>query len=763
MVQLLIQFGKFLMNKWLCIIVFLLPSLNGVAQKIFINELSASVTNSQVDNYGEFEDWIEVYNGTGSDVNLAGWYLSDNPDKPLKWRIPEGFPKVTTVLAGSCLIFWADRDTLQGPDHLGFSLKRKGEHLFLFQPSKEGPVLVDSLSYGELPPDHSFGRCPERNFEWMEFKHPTPGKPNVCDPVKIRKGNKIPLPSPPEPDRIEPDFSGSSGSIGIVLSINEISCNNKVSLADGFGENDDWIELYNPGSVPVNIAGWYISDTLNTALFHRIPSYDLPNTLIPAGGYLLLWADAQAAQGVTHLPFKLDKDGEELYLARLISGKYERMDEVAFPKAKNDVTFGRIPDGTGSWQRLSDPTPLAGNLPPRVISGFVLNELMAVSGTGWPDESGEKEDWIEFFNPTVNPIDIGGLYLTDSLANPMQSHITTYAPDSTTIPPGGYLVFFADNQTWQGARHLSFKLAGKGGKIMLTQPDGVTKISETFYPYQGGDASFGRYPDGQANWLFTIPTPGTANQYEFNPVDGLFVNEFMADNLTTEPDGLGRIEDWIEIFNSNSYPVNVGSLFMTDSLADPLKFRIPNTSPDSTTIAAGGFLVFRADNHPELGVRHLDFKLAAEGESIGLVQLGKGVPEYLDSITYPAQSADIAYGRIGDAGSSWTWFTSPTPGASNGTQSVNTDMLESQEVSIFPIPCVNRLNIMILLDNSSDILIDIFSAGGGKVTRLTFLNRQIGWNALQINNMGDCLVPGSYFMLVTAGRQIASRKLLIIK
>ena len=187
------------MPKYICLLVVLLSVFSGNAQEIFLNELAPSVTNSQVDNYGEFEDWIELYNCTKHDINLAGWYLSDNPDKPLKWRIPSINPKKTTILAGDYLIFWADKDTLQGPEHLGFSLKKKGEYLFLYRPSKDGPVLEDSVKYGTVIADHSFGRCPDKSSEWTDFKHPTPGKQNICVADKKKKAKEIPLPAPPDP------------------------------------------------------------------------------------------------------------------------------------------------------------------------------------------------------------------------------------------------------------------------------------------------------------------------------------------------------------------------------------------------------------------------------------------------------------------------------------------------------------------------------------------------------------------------------------
>jgi hypothetical protein len=406
---------------------------------------------------------------------------------------------------------------------------------------------------------------------------------------------------------------------------------------------------------------------------------------------------------------------------------------------------------------------MASNIPPRILNGFVMNELMAVSGPGLLDEFGEEEDWIEFYNPSANPINLGGLYLTDSLPDPIKSHITIYSPDSTTIPPGGYLLFFADNETWQGARHLSFKLPLKGAVISLIQPDGVSIITETVYTFQAADASFGRYPDGQANWIFTTPTPGLINHYFFTQVNGLFINEIMAENRTTAPDNLGKIEDWIEIYNCNNFPVNVGGLYVSDSLQYPLKFRIPNTFPDSTTIAAQGFMVFWADDHPGNGVRHLDFKLAAEGESICLTQVVNGQSDYIDNIIFPSQTSDVSYGRLGDAAPWWAWFRTPSPNAANSTQSEVEIKLESPSIIVYPNPCINELNVRILLNISTDVHVDFFAIGGGKIAEHQFTGCQIGWNSLQIENLGDWLRPGSYFLRINAGEHIGYINFMRIK
>lgn len=751
------------MNKLALTVVFLLGIHDLKAQEIILNEVSPSVTNSQVDNYGEFADWVELYNRSESDIDLAGWYLSDNPARPLKWRIPEGNPRITVIRAGSYLLLWADKDTLQGPDHLGFALKSKGECLLLYRPGKNGPVLEDSVKYDAVTDDESFGRCPERNNEWTGFKHPTPGRPNICPPEKIRKTGNIPCPVPADPLSNWFTFPQSSDNAGNVMTINELSCNNKYSLSDEYGENDDWIELYNAGVAPVNIAGWYISDTLNTTLFHRIPSWDPGKTTIPAGGYLILWADGQSAQGVTHLPFKLDKDGEEVYLAKLTGGQYSIIDEIAFPKAKNDVTYGRIPNGTGIWKRLSDPTPAGPNIPARIIGGFIVNELMAVAGPGLVDESGEEEDWIEFYNPSAYPVNLGGLYLTDSIDDPIKSHITVFSKDSTTIPPGGHLVFFADNETWQGARHLNFKLPAKGSDIFIFQPDGMTEISQTTYSFQAGDASFGRYPDGSAGWIYTVPTPGQPNRYKNITVDGLFINELMANNISTFPDTFGGIEDWVEIYNGNQVPVDIGGLYLTDSLADPLKFRISGSYPDSTTIPARGFMTFWADNHPERGIRHLDFKLSASGESVGLSRFADGRAVIVDSITYPAQSEDVSYGRLGDGAPWWGWFRTSSPDAPNSSQSSPREDFGHGSVTVYPNPCSDRFSIRIFLDSPSAVQVDFFNLRGGKVYGLHLTECDMGWNTLHIDHTGDWLRSGSYFLKISTENRSGYCNLVVVK
>ncbi len=640
-----------------------LISFWGNAQELLINELASLNVTTVVDDFGEYEDWIEIYNPGNHDINLAGYFLSDNALDPGLWQIPSGDPDQTTIPPKDYLVLWADRDTTQGVIHLPFRLSRMGETLMLSKKSTTGFQIIDSISFGFIEEDQSYGRCQNLKNEWIQLKSVTPGKTNDCPTVKKKKvRTPVPAPAPPAPAA---DLLSGFPSPVQNLKVNELVARNARGHIDEFGDDDDWIELYNPGSSPINVAGLYLSDTTLLTSFHRIPGTDATKTTIPAGGFLVLWADGEPGEGPNHLPFKLSNGGETVYLAQLIGGQVDIIDQIAFPKLERDVSYGRFPDGENQLMLLSDPSPASQNLPIRTIGPIWMNEFMAINQGEDQDEYGEAEDWIEFYNPTQQAIDLGGAYLTDSVGELTMHRIPIYEPDSTTVPPGGYLRFWADNNPTQGIRHIDFKLSRNGEKITLTQPDGKTIIQQAQYPAASLDASFGSLPDGSDKYTFLPePSPGAANTYQYTLVEGIVINEVLADNESTYPDNLGEIEDWIELYNTNDFSVNVGGLIFTDSLQKPIGHRIPNTYPDSTTIPAKGFLVFWADNDPEQGVLHLDIKLTASGEDVGLVQY-RNEAVFLDSYTFGAQTPNESIGRFPDGTGSWRNMTVPTPGRAN--------------------------------------------------------------------------------------------------
>ena len=139
-----------------------------------INEVMASNTSTLADPQGEFDDWIELRNVTDQEVNLAGRYLSDEPNNPRKWAFPAG----TTIPADGYLLVWADEDGSATPGlHASFKLSATGEEIFLTDTDANFNAILDSTSFGPQTTDRSYARSSADADVWV-ITDPTPLQPN---------------------------------------------------------------------------------------------------------------------------------------------------------------------------------------------------------------------------------------------------------------------------------------------------------------------------------------------------------------------------------------------------------------------------------------------------------------------------------------------------------------------------------------------------------------------------------------------------------
>jgi hypothetical protein len=140
--------------------------------------------------------------------------------------------------------------------------------------------------------------------------------------------------------------------------INEIVASNSI-IPDEHGDTDDYVELYNASSSPVSIASWYVSDKQGNPRLWQLP--DDASLVIPANGYLLLWADGQPEQGAAHVDFKLSASGEFISLyAENKFGELILIDQLSFPALPTNQAYSRVPDGSANW-KIQKPTPLESN------------------------------------------------------------------------------------------------------------------------------------------------------------------------------------------------------------------------------------------------------------------------------------------------------------------------------------------------------------------------------------------------------------------
>jgi hypothetical protein len=329
---------------------------------VWINEIEPENVTGPVDDAGEHDPWVELYNAGSDSISLGGWYLADNYTNLTEWAFPPG----TTIGANQRLVVWLDGQPPQTTGtslHTDFRIPPTNGSLALVCPLGSQVAVLDYVDYSTPGSDRSFGLYPDgRPGPRRPFYLPTPGAPNT--------NLFAPLP----------------------VFINEWMAANTKTIADSAdGHFDDWFELYNPNALPVDLAGYSLSDNPADATARwTIPT----GVSIPARGFLLVWADNEPAQnsvagGDLHAGFKLNKTGEAIALfgsdARLI-------DSVSYGAQTNDVSQGRWPDGGTNYYFMTSPSPDAPNVIPPVPAEFrILQVALTASNLTifWAAEAGQ--------------------------------------------------------------------------------------------------------------------------------------------------------------------------------------------------------------------------------------------------------------------------------------------------------------------------------------------------------------------------------------
>lgn len=146
------------------------PATRGQSPPIRINEfLASNLTVNRDPAYKEFSDWIELANTTGTAIDLSGYWVTDDLDEPMKWRIPNG----TVAPGAGFLLLWADERN--AGLHMSFKLNKGGEELGLYAPDG---VPLDIVCFGAQQDDMSYGRLGSDPNRWSFFDPPSPASAN---------------------------------------------------------------------------------------------------------------------------------------------------------------------------------------------------------------------------------------------------------------------------------------------------------------------------------------------------------------------------------------------------------------------------------------------------------------------------------------------------------------------------------------------------------------------------------------------------------
>lgn len=357
---------------------------------IFLNEIESDDPNGG-------NDWVELVNAGESDVDISGWFVTD--DKGLE-RLTAGetqpFPEGTVLAAGQVLV-------LEDASDFDFGLGKE-DTVTLYNGESQP---IDTYSYTGHA-SGTYARVPDGTGDFVD-QDATKGELNHVEPEE-------------NPGR---------------LVINEIN-----------SAPDDWVEVMNVGGSILDLSGWELRDDSDD---HR---WQFPQgTTLEAGALLVVDAASQGlvyhdqSQSYEAGTFEAaigigSGDSIRLYQADgTLADTYSWTEHASYNGHDDAASYGRYPDGTGDFCLMPE-TPGAANqwYAPEVV----INEV---------ESNGDETDWVEILNMGSTPVDISGWYLLDNDPVGHQNE-TTPVTEGTVLNPGEYYVF-------DGNRDFSFGLGSE--------------------------------------------------------------------------------------------------------------------------------------------------------------------------------------------------------------------------------------------------------------------------------------------------------------
>lgn len=200
-----------------------------------------------------------------------------------------------------------------------------------------------------------------------------PGQPAPEQPKREYERPNIAPILPPAPTA--PPVANAVSAI----SINEVCASNKLGMTDSFGEQSDWIELYNSSDSDINVLGYGLSDNPKKPY-----KWVLPDVVVPAKGYLTVFASGRdtVVDGEIHTNFNISKSGEPIILSDTAGGLVSVMN---LPLMENDQTLARYPDG-GNDLRMMVPTPNGENIEAATLYAYVEGPSFSAEGGFYPND-----------------------------------------------------------------------------------------------------------------------------------------------------------------------------------------------------------------------------------------------------------------------------------------------------------------------------------------------------------------------------------------
>jgi hypothetical protein len=305
------------------------------AHGLVINEIISSNAEKIADDDGNYSDWIELYNAGTETIELKGWALSDNYSLPFKWVFPE-----RKLAPGQHLLVWASgKDRKPTPGDWVNGVKRE------VYSNISGTSIQNLLLHLSYPDNPTSTHLVSTRFE---------APVNMADNYGQRMHGWIKAPA----TGTYTFWISSDDNGQLWLSTDENFDHLRIiAEVPGWTNSREWGKFMQQKSVGVHLEEgkyYYIMALMkeggggdNLAVGWQLPDGTLDR---PVSGQHLF----TKSTGYLHTNFSISAAGEEIILT---NPEGERVDEVAPVEIPSDVSYGRKPDGNGSFGFFSEPTP----------------------------------------------------------------------------------------------------------------------------------------------------------------------------------------------------------------------------------------------------------------------------------------------------------------------------------------------------------------------------------------------------------------------
>ena len=458
------------------------------------------------------------------------------------------------------------------------------------------------------------------------------------------------------------------------LRISEVMSDNTSALPDENGNFGDWVEVVNTSDVALNLKNVGLSDRSDRIAFL------FPDTVLGAGERIVVFCDdvnRTEENGRFHAKFKLSSYGETLFL---FDTNGVAIDQVTVPVLNADESYILTDENT--YEITSEYSPgyentgdgyrkymAAYTVEPGVL---VINEIMASPRSGLRDADDELSDWVELYNSGDEPIYLSNYALSDDEGKPVK----WVFPQNAVIPGRSYYVVFCsgkdkvEESTYYP--HTNFGISAEHETIVLSTLTGQL-VDRVTIDNLGKDLSYGRDPHSMGWQIYTLATPGVANnQAGANKADeylratnptGVFISEVVSSADQVIALAGGEAADYVEIYNSSVMSWDMSGWGLSDNINWPRKW----TFPQGTIIYPGEYKVVMLDKSEKAGTDgsrlHASFAITRVGGE--MLTLSDATGRVLDRLYLPEIPGDTSYGRTLGAGG-FFYYDIPTPGAANG-------------------------------------------------------------------------------------------------